>query len=166
MMRATPPPIVCLVAVLAGCPGAPAPEDETEKSMNEFHFEDYCSSLDAALTPDDLRALTPIAHWRADLAAGAHAGPNEFTEESIGKCETILVKFLDELAAAGRDRTRQRAAFERAVKAFDRLNEESRGDLIETGEREELGAFFNRAADIAGLAYEDGDVTWEWRENW
>ena len=141
-----------------GAAGVDGPKDAAD---GRSRWERYEDSLRAAKSLAEFRDLLPTARWRRRMAEGDH----EFTDENIGASETVLRKFLDDVAAAGGDAGRQRGAFEKAVKAFDRLNVEMNG-FIETGEREDLGEFFNRVADLVGLKYADGDVTWEWRKEW
>jgi hypothetical protein len=116
-----------------------------------------------------IAGLIVFVGWAAastDMCRRRMAGGDRgFTEDRIRASEEVLVAFLDSIEAADGDAKRQRAAFEVAAKAFDRLNVE-RGGFIETGEREDLGEFFNRIADHLGIPYEDGDITWEWRKAW
>ncbi len=165
--------VVLLVLLAAmGCEGgdregelpgkADAVGEETEEvPPARSRWEQYCDSLKEARSLQDFRSHLPTRNWRRRLAEGDH----EFTEEKIRAGEEVLEMFLGEVANSAGDEGRLQGSFERAVRAFNRMNRE-RGGFIETLEREELCEFFNRVADHVELKYSGGDITWEWRTDW
>jgi len=94
----------------------------------------------------------------------------QYTEENCAEAEAILDRLITRLAALGEGASEaaKLQAFQEAVEALNVLNDENNGNLIETGEREELCDLFNRIAAVAGLdraKYGQGEgVASMWRD--
>ena len=108
----------------------------------------------------------PFEQWRAS----AQHGLDQYTEENCEAAKRILDTLLADLVALGESAPEEEKIqkFEIAVEAFNELNEETDGALIETGEREELCELFNVIAVKAGIdpsQYGDGEgPASEWRD--
>lgn len=107
---------------------------------------------------DSLVLLKPTVRWAQLMSEG-----NDFyTTENIKESDILLDKYLLDLSIA-KDSVAILKAVERVVTGFDKLN--LRTQFIETGEREELAGFIQRAAEVYGLKYK-GDITEKWRMEW
>jgi len=90
------------------------------------------------------------------------ANPN-YSKSDIDKCRGILISHIQALERA-KDRKEAIALVEATVLALNKLNQDTQGDLIETGQREEICAFIIKAGVIKGFNSVDEDVTEQWRE--
>ncbi len=108
-----------------------------------------------------LRATLPTAAWRRRKAAGDAS----FTDAGIRATDEALGDFLKGLAdhAKKKNATSVFGSVKRVVRALNAVNA-SHGQLIETMEREELGAFIHDAVRLTGLDPKGTDLTEEWRE--
>lgn len=92
-------------------------------------------------------------------------GGVDYTKEDVAKCEAVLHRFLDALAAfAAPTDELIMAEVETVVLAINELNEAAGYTMIETGEREAICEIIQSAAEACGLQDVPDDVTEEWRE--
>lgn len=111
----------------------------------------------------ETRAVFPFPKWRA-------SGLEQYTLANCGAATLIVEDLLKALVALGEHASEQEKIqkFQIAVEAFNELNDETEGELIETGEREELCELFNVIAVKAGInpaSYGDGEgPASEWRD--
>jgi hypothetical protein len=108
-----------------------------------------------------LRAQLPTPRWRASMAEGDQL----FNEADIATAEMALNAFVDTVKAATgqRDAEAIQAAVKDIVLAINEIN--GRSGMIETLERDELGAVIDAAVRASGFSLpDDEDITAEWRE--
>ncbi len=92
-------------------------------------------------------------------------GGVDYTKEDVAKCEAILHRYLDALAAFETPTDELiMAEVETVVLALNELNEAVGYTMIETGEREAICEIIQSAAETCGLQDIPDDVTEEWRE--
>jgi hypothetical protein len=107
----------------------------------------------------------PFAHW---VAAGEFL--KQYSEANCAAVAGIFDALIEELAMLGEQASSEAKleAFREAVEALNTLNAEAGGNLIETGEAEQLVALCNVIAAASGLEpahYGGGEgVASEWRE--
>jgi hypothetical protein len=98
-------------------------------------------------------------------------GMEQYSPENCDRAQAILDRLIEKLGRIGQDasETEKVLLFKEAVEGLNTLNEEIGGELIETGEREDLCLLFDKIAEAAGLdptQYgEGGGIADEWR-NW
>ena len=108
----------------------------------------------------------PFDSWRQAFSQGLV----QYSEENCLKAESILDTLTAGLTrlGLGAPEAAKVSLFEVAVKAFNDLNEETGGSLIETGEREQLFPLFERIASAVGIdtkKYGGGEgIASEWRD--
>lgn len=108
-----------------------------------------------------LRGRIPTPRWRESMAQG----DDLFNEVDIAKAEKTLNVFIDTVKAATieRDAPAIRAAVKEAILSINEIN--SRSGMIETLERDELGALIDAVVRASGFSLrDDEDITAEWRE--
>lgn len=104
----------------------------------------------------------PFARWQ-------DSGLEQYTPEACASFVAVFDALVARLASTGEDapESQKIAAFEAAVQALNKLNEED-VSLIETGEREDLCELCNLIATAAGIdptKYGDGEgPASEWRD--
>jgi hypothetical protein len=109
----------------------------------------------------------PFENW---LEAGAE-GLEQYTPENCNAARAILDHLIAKLIDIGPDanESAKLQLFKDAIEALNRLDDEVGGDLIETGEREDLCALFDQITIAAGLDpknYGEGEgIADQWR-NW
>jgi hypothetical protein len=108
----------------------------------------------------ELRNL--LARLTVGMLGFMEGGNASYSEEDVDACREILISHAEKL-----DRIKDRAEAEDLVRAtvlkLNTLNEGT-GDLIETGQREEICEFIIKAGAIKGFNSQDEDVTEQWRE--
>jgi hypothetical protein len=120
----------------------------------------YAENLNA------VKSRFPFEKWKTYVDNGLE----QYTDENCEKARTIMDRLIASLVRLGPDakEAQKVAHFETAVKAFNQLNEDSGGCLIETGEREELFEIFELIAAAAGIdsrKYGAGEgIASEWRD--
>lgn len=89
-----------------------------------------------------------------------------YTQKHIDKCEKILNDYIDSLISLEEPKSDKEIlkCVKKVVEQLNKLNEKCEFALIETDQREELVPFIQKAAEIAGIASGDDDVTGEWRD--
>ncbi|MBJ7898319.1 MAG: hypothetical protein GC158_00040 [Cyanobacteria bacterium RI_101] len=114
----------------------------------------------------------PFSQWKtyAEVGEDGEAGLEQYTEENCDAAKKILDTLISDLVLLGEavSEAEKIQKFQVAVQALNRLNDETDGSLIETGEREELCELFNLIAVKAGIdpsQYGDGEgPASEWRD--
>ncbi len=92
-------------------------------------------------------------------------GSEDYTQEDIDACRTLLEAYLQELDALKKPTDEDiMSCVEKVVLALNDLNEKTDYVLIETGEREAICEIIQEAAIACGLGDIPDDVTEEWRE--
>ena len=97
-------------------------------------------------------------------------GECDYSKEHIERCGSLLLNYLDSLAALIHPTDAAiMEQVEAVVLALNELNEETGCCLIETGEREALWEVIQTAAVECGLSSDcleenEGDITCAWRE--
>ena len=92
-------------------------------------------------------------------------GGEEYTAEDVHKCEALILRYLDALAALSP--VTDDAIMEQVkilVLALNDLNEETDYGLIETEAREAIWEVIQTSAVACGLQNVPEDVTDEWRD--
>ena len=104
--------------------------------------------------------------WKKNYQAGL----KQYSAQNREQAEAIADKLIDGLIALGEKaaETQKLALFKGATQALNRLNEYTGHSLIETEEREELVALFNKIAIAAHIDYRkyghgEGPAS-EWRD--
>jgi len=114
----------------------------------------------------------PFSQWKtyAEVGEDGEAGLEQYTEENCDAVRKVLDTLISDLVILGQEvsEAEKIQKFQVAVQALNRLNDETDGSLIETGEREELCELFNLIAVKAGIdpgKYGDGEgPASEWRD--
>lgn len=136
--------------ILAGC--------DTREEYNAPLVKTESVTNQSVSPKDSLVLVKPTLRWAQLMSEG-----NDFyTTENIKDSDILLDKYLRDLSTA-KDTMAIWKAVEAVVKGFDKLNLQA--GFIETGEREELASFIQRAAEVYGLKY-NGDITEKWRMEW
>ncbi len=108
----------------------------------------------------------PFANWRDAF----NDGLEQYTEKNVDAAQQILDELIDNLIKLGEGASEadKLKLFQDATLSFNELNEELDGELIETGEREDLCALIDEIGMAAGIdpsRYGAGDgIASEWRE--
>jgi hypothetical protein len=114
----------------------------------------------------EVKKMYPFKEWRAKHKEGFE----QFTAANCKKAAQIADALVAGLMALGKNGTEadKLALFKTAVEAYNGLNDAADGELIETGEREELVALINTISGLVGLdpkGYGGGEgVASEWRD--
>lgn len=109
--------------------------------------------------------MYPFSDWRDHRSHGL----DQYTDEVCSRAESIMNSLIGALIKLGMsaDESLKVQEFEKAVKAFNELNDED-GSIIETDEREELFPIFEEIAKTVGIdtgKYGGGEgIASEWRE--
>ncbi len=108
----------------------------------------------------------PFEEWKTYFEGGLE----QYTVENCENVEQIMNDLIHELVVLGKNATESSkvAKFEIAVKALNKLNDDSGYSLIETGEREQLFMLFEYIALLSGIdssKYGAGEgIASEWRD--
>jgi len=89
-----------------------------------------------------------------------------YTQKHVDRCSEIINDFLTSLEKTP-DAQKNKyiiAAVKKTVLRLNELNEKCDGNLILTGQREDLCKLIDLAARDAGLESSTYDITYEWRE--
>lgn len=115
----------------------------------------------------------PLNALKADLlegmreymdSAAADGGDAGYSEEDIGKCDSILTAFIEKTRSAGSGNTESAIGIvKETVLSLNVLNESCDHSLIETDQREQICELIIQAAAAAGVGGGE-DITEEWRE--
>lgn len=144
--------------------GAASGNDTAEKGSvslpgNKSVDADYQNRLLAT------KKFYPFDHWREHYQHGLM----QYTNENCNKVRTIFDELIDALIVLGPHggELQKKQLFQKAILKINQLNN-TIGDLIETGEREELCELTNQITIACGLnpkQYGDGEgLASEWRE--
>jgi len=125
--------------------------------------------------PEKLRSTKagyPFDTWRGYYPNEENNfdGMDQYTPENCAMAQQIFDDLIDKLIDAGEGaaKTEKEKLFEQAIISLNNLNDETGGDLIETGEREELCELIDNICINAGLNpedYADGQgISDEWRD--
>jgi hypothetical protein len=110
----------------------------------------------------DLKQQLPTLDWTISMLEGDSC----FTEKNIHDSQVLFNSFLAQLilAASKKDATKIFSELNKATKAFNKLQKKHNG-FIETLEREQIIAFFEKAIKLTGFQIEEGlDLTQDIRE--
>lgn len=115
----------------------------------------------------------PMNALKADLLEGMRdymesvaedGGDAGYSEDDIGKCDSILTVFIDKTQSAGSGDTESVIGIvKETVLSLNVLNESCGHSLIETDQREQLCELIIQAAADKGVGGGE-DITEEWRE--
>lgn len=86
-----------------------------------------------------------------------------YSEDDIERCRKLLVDFVTSVETASNWQEAV-VCVKKAVIALNKLNEECRGQLIETDQREEICHLLVTATHLRGFNAEKTDITYEWRK--
>jgi len=95
----------------------------------------------------------------------------QYTLENCNKAKKIMDDLIDDLVKIGIDANEEMKIekFKKAVLEYNKLNDANNGEIIETGEREDLCQIMDDIGEASGIVpekYGDGDgIASEWR-NW
>jgi hypothetical protein len=118
-------------------------------------------------TLEQTKAAYPFENWK-EMGLD---GMEQYTPWNCDAAKAVFDHLIARLVELGPDATEPAKVqlFQEAVEALNTLDDEVGGDLIETGEREDLCGLFDQIAIAAGLdpkKYGDGEgIADEWR-NW
>lgn len=107
----------------------------------------------------------PFEKWRDNYSLGL----TQYTEENCNKIKKVFDDLITSLIEIGKNASEAQKIklFQTAILKTNQINEET-GDLIETGEREEICELTNKITVACGLdpqKYGDGEgMASEWRE--
>jgi hypothetical protein len=92
-------------------------------------------------------------------------GDPGYTQDDVNRCERIIDAYLSSLTMAPDGGKEQfiLAAVQAVILELNRLNDDCKGTIIETDQREDLCPLIELAAKEAGLA-SDSDITYQWRQ--
>ncbi|NUY80488.1 hypothetical protein HUK80_06240 [Flavobacterium sp. MAH-1] len=86
-----------------------------------------------------------------------------YSKKDVEKCVLILKEYLVQMAKTN-SKEKGMAVVESTVMQLNELNDDCEGELIETGEREQIADIIILAGNKKGYNAVDEDVTEEWRE--
>ena len=88
-----------------------------------------------------------------------------YTEKDVAKCASILMQYLDALAAMDAPTDKEiLKCVKKCVVALNKLSEKTDYEMIESVERDNICEIIQTAAEECGLRDASEDVTEEWRE--
>ncbi len=103
--------------------------------------------------------IEPIREYRAE------AEIDDFTDEDIDQCKSLIDSYLEALAAMDEPTDEViMAQVEKLILALNDLDEQTNHCMIETGEREAICALVQESAIAFGLQEYSYDITEDWRE--
>lgn len=86
-----------------------------------------------------------------------------YSKKDVEKCVLILKEYLAQMAKTN-SKEQGMSVVESTVLQLNELNDDCEGELIETGEREQIADIIILAGNKKGYNAIDEDVTEEWRE--
>jgi hypothetical protein len=89
-----------------------------------------------------------------------------YAQKHVDRCSAIIDDFLASLEKTPETQKNKyiMAVVRKTILRLNKLNERCDGNLIETGQREDLCKLVNSVARHAGLESSADDITYEWRE--